>query len=285
VAFVAVVGSGPIGGALAQKLALRDRVREVRLIDAHPGIAQGKALDIAQSAAVEGFSARITASQSLHSAAGADVIAIADAGETGAEIAGESGLALLRQLLPADASAPLVFTGAAQRELLGRLVTELHVPRPRALGAAPFALESAVCALAGLAADGSGRDVQLQLVGTPPGAVAVGWEAATMAGAPLTAKIPPHAIAALAERIPRLWPPGPLSLASAAARIVEGIVNGSRRPFACFVSLEAGPARNAVVAMPVEVGPGGVRRILQPALTRQELTRMENAIDERTPAR
>ena len=69
--FVAVVGAGPLGGAIAQTLALRNRVQEVRLIDSHASVAQGKALDILQSAPVERFTTNLTAAQTVHSAAGA----------------------------------------------------------------------------------------------------------------------------------------------------------------------------------------------------------------------
>lgn len=280
VAFVAVVGSGPLGGAVAHKLALRDRIREIRLIDPHTGIAQGKALDILQSSPVEGFAARIESAQSLHSAAGAAVIVIADAGASGIEHAGEPGLAIARQIAAVERAAPLVFAGTLQRELIGRTIDELHVPRRRVLGTSPCALESALRALAGIAMDASGADVHLNIVGRPPRDVVVGWEEATVSGMPLRSELAPHAIAALTARIPNLWPPGPYALASAAARVVEGIVNGSRRRFSCFVSIDAGPSRNSVIAMPVEVGPRGIVRVLEPVLTRQERTQMENAIEK-----
>jgi hypothetical protein len=44
--------------------------------------------------------------------------------------------------------------------------------------------------------------------------------------------------------------------------------------------MDAGPLRAAVTAMPVELNREGVRRIMQPALTRQERTLLENAIEE-----
>lgn len=278
-AFVAVIGSGPLGGAVAQKLALRDRIREIRLIDPHPGVAQGKALDILQSSPVEGFAARIEAAQSLHSAAGAGAIVIADAGASGIEHSGETGLAMMRLIAAVESAAPLVFAGATQRDLMARTVAELHVPRSRVVGTSPGALESALRALAGLAMDASGVGVQLNVVGTPPRGMVVGWEEATASGMPLRTQLAPHIMAALTARIPNLWPPGPYALASAAARVVEGIVNGSRRRFSCLVSIDAGPSRNSVVAMPVEVGPPGIERVLEPALTRQERTQMENAIE------
>jgi malate dehydrogenase len=280
VAFVAVIGSGPLGGALAQKLALRNRVPEIRLIDPHSGMAQGKALDILQSAPIESFSARLGAAQTLHSAAGAAAIVFADAGATGTEHVGEAALALVRQIAAMERTSPLVFAGANQQELIGRAVGELHLERTRVLGTASTALESALRALAGLSMDSSGVEVQLQIVGAPPARVAVGWEAASCHGQPLRSLVAPHVLSALTARIPSLWPPGPLALASAAARVVEAIVNGSRRQFSCFVSLDAGPSRNSVAAMPVVVGPRGVDRVLEPALTRLERTQMENAIEQ-----
>src|ERR1700737_4716301 len=93
----AIIGAGPLGGALARALAARGRIREVRLIDPEGGVAEGKALDILQASPVEPFNTRVTAVTSPAAAAGADAIVLADL-VSGGEIAGEPGLALLRQL-------------------------------------------------------------------------------------------------------------------------------------------------------------------------------------------
>ena len=57
---VAIIGAGPLGGALAHALAARARVGEVRLIDPEGRVAEGKALDILQSSPVEQFNTRVT---------------------------------------------------------------------------------------------------------------------------------------------------------------------------------------------------------------------------------
>jgi malate dehydrogenase len=286
VGFIAIVGGGALGGALAHTLAVRDRAREVRLVDGAgtpPGsIARGKALDILQSSPVDGFSARVTAAESVESAVGADVVVLADSAANTGEHTGENGLAMLRHLQRAGSRAPIVFAGTAQTELMARAITELHMPRAHVLGSAPFALESALRAMVGLSIDGSAVEVCLRVVGVPPRHAVVAWEESSAFGQPLSSQMPAHAIAGLSARIPGLWPPGPYALASAAARIVEGIAFGSRRRFSCFVAKEAGPIRAAVASMPVEVGPQGVIRILEPALTRQERTWMENAVERQT---
>jgi malate dehydrogenase len=277
--FIAIAGCGALGGALAHNLAGRDRVAEIRLIDPEGRIAQGKALDILQSSPVEQFSTRITSADAWTAAAGADVVVVADAGASSQELSGESGLAILRQIAGVAASAPILFAGAAQRELMARTSVELKVPRRRLLGSAPLALESAMRAMAGVLLDGSGVDVMLRIVGVPPNAAVVAWEEAAAFGLPLSSQLAAHQIAMLNSKIRGLWPPGPYALASAASRVVEGLLGRSRRRFSCFVPLERGPVRDSVVAMPVELGPEGVRRVLEPSLTRQEQTLLENAFE------
>lgn len=276
--FIAVLGCGPLAGALAHALAVRDRVPEVRLVDPAESVARGKALDIMQSAPVDGFSARVTSAGPIEAAAGADAIVLADAAD-GGEHRGETGLALLRRLRAIDGRAPIVCAGAGQRELIARGVTDARIPPAGILGSAPLALESALRALAGLTLDRSGAEVGLRVVGVPPDAAVIAWEESCAGGEPLTAQVAPHVLAGLSARVRGLWPPGPYALGAAAARIVEALVNGTRRRYTCFVATRGGPVRAAVVAMPVELERGGVRRIVEPTLTRQERTLLENALE------
>lgn len=277
--FVAILGSGALGGAVAHALALRERVDEVRLIDTQASIARGKALDILQSSPIDGFSTRVTSAESIESAAGAAVIVFADNAADNTEYAGEAGLVAMRRIAAIDAHAPIVCAGATQRPLIGRAVTELRLQTNRIVGSAPFALESALRALAGLALDGTGAEVALRVVGVPPRAAVVGWEEGSVGGQPLSAHLPAHTIAGLSARIPGLWPPGPFALGAAGARVVEALAAGSRRTYSCFVAIDAGPVRVAVASMPLQFQQGSVKRVLEPALTRLERTRLENALE------
>ena len=272
--FIAIIGAGSLGGTLAHTLALGDRVYEIRLIDSEERIAQGKALDIRQSAPIEGFATVVGSTGSIAGVAGAAAIVLADPASGAGEYVGEEGLALLRRINGVEAAAPIVCAGASQRELVGRAISELHIPRARIAGSAPLALESALRALAGLSLDASGVPIALSVVGVPPRNAVVAWEEASISGQPLAAHLPAHLIAALNSRIPGLWPPGFYSLASAATRVVEAIVTGSRQRHSCFVGVKEG----IVAAMPVELGPDGVRRVIEPVLTRQERTRLENGL-------
>jgi malate dehydrogenase len=272
--FIAIIGAGSLGGALAHTLALGDRVSEIRLIDSEERIAQGKALDIRQSSPVDGFTTLVGASGALAAVAGALAIVVADPAAGTGEYAGEEGLALLRRINAVESAAAIVCAGASQRELMTRALSELHIPPSRIVGSAPLALESALRALVGLSLDSSGVPIALSVFGVPPGDAVVAWEEASVSGQPLAAHVPAHVIAGLNSRIPGLWPPGVYSLASAATRVVEALVTDSRQRHSCFVAVGQG----RVASMPVELGPDGVRRVIEPVLTRQERTRLENGL-------
>ena len=276
--FIAVIGAGPLGGALAHTLAGRSRVTEVRLIDPEGRIADGKALDILQSSPIERFCARVTSASSIPAAAGADAMVVADL-VNGGEVAGETGLALLRQLVTLDTAAPILFAGGAQRELMIRGLDELHIAPRRLVGSAPLALESSVRAFTAALLDASPADLSIGIAGVPPRDAVIGWDAATAFHQPIAAALAAHQMAAISSRLPALWPPGPYTLASAAARVAEALAGGSRRRYTCFAALDvASVGRNVVAAVPLEFVKGGIGKVIEPALSRHERTAFENGL-------
>lgn len=275
---VAIIGAGPLGGALAHALAVRGRVGDVRLIDPEGRVAEGKALDIQQSSPVEPFDRRVTGATTYAAAAGADAIILADL-LPGGEIAGEAGLALLRQLARLEMTAPFLFAGASQRELMTRAISELRLAPRRLLGSAPLALESAVRAVTAALMDASPVDLSIGVAGVPPRDAVIGWDAATAYHRPIAEVLAPHHLASLTSRLPALWPPQPYTLASAAARVAEALVEGTRRRYTCFAAIEVpGAGRDMIAAVPVEILKGGAGRILEPALSRHERTAFENGL-------
>lgn len=276
--FIAIIGAGPLGGALAHTLAWRGPVREVRIIDPAGKIAAGKALDIQQAGPIEQFATTLTSADAITAAAGADAIVIADLVE-GGEITGESGLAMLKQLERIGERAPLLFAGGGHRELMTRAVRELHVAPARLAGSAPLALESGVRAIAAALIDASPVDLSICVAGVPPRDAVIGWDAATAFGQPISRVLPAHEMAGLSSRLPALWPPAPYALASAAARIAEALAHGARRRYTCFAAIDvAGAGRNFIAAVPVGFVEGGVGRALEPALSRHERTTFENGL-------
>ena len=69
---IALIGSGMIGGTLAH-IAAQKELGDIVLFDIAEGIPEGKALDIAQSAPVDGYDAGLRGTQDYADIAGADV--------------------------------------------------------------------------------------------------------------------------------------------------------------------------------------------------------------------
>ena len=72
---IALIGSGQIGGTLAHLAALKD-LGDIVLFDIVDGVPQGKALDISQSAPVEGYDAKITGTSQYEDLSNADVVIV-----------------------------------------------------------------------------------------------------------------------------------------------------------------------------------------------------------------
>ena len=72
---IALIGAGQIGGTLALLAGLKE-LGDIVLFDIADGIPQGKALDIAEAAPVEGFDAKISGASDYSAIAGADVVIV-----------------------------------------------------------------------------------------------------------------------------------------------------------------------------------------------------------------
>ena len=72
---IALVGAGQIGGTLALLAGLK-QLGDIVMVDIMDGVPQGKALDIAEAAPVEGFDAAFTGSNDYAAIKGADVVIV-----------------------------------------------------------------------------------------------------------------------------------------------------------------------------------------------------------------
>jgi malate dehydrogenase len=72
---IALIGAGQIGGTLALLSGLK-HLGDIVLFDIQEGVPQGKALDIAEAAPVEGFDAKVQGANGYEDIAGADVVIV-----------------------------------------------------------------------------------------------------------------------------------------------------------------------------------------------------------------
>ena len=273
---IVILGAGELGATFARQVAAADILTRVVLVDESGTVAAGKALDLAQSGPVDRFSTALAGTDDESAVVGAGIIAIADKASGSVEWEGEAGLALVRRASRLNQLAPILCVGPTASELIERGVSELGLPPTRIFGTAPAALQAAVVALTSLEADHSPAEISLSVVGRAPKDIIVGWEAASIGGRRATDVLSAPALLRLEDRLPRLWPPGPATLGSAAAEVVRSMLAGSRRACALLVAPERNGGRAAM--LPARVHRRGILRMETPSLSARERTRLETAI-------
>ena len=282
---VAIVGAGDIGGATAQALASCDGIHRVWLVDAVADAAAGKAFDLQQAGAVAGFHTRLDGTGDESRLVGCAVCVIADrfgvrAGEwQSEEWQGEESLSMLARIAPSLDDAPIVFAGASQVGLLGRAAEETRIHRERLIGSSPEALASAITAIVAMEAGCSPREVMLTVLGTPPTGFVVPWSEASIGGYAMQRVLSQVQLVRIEARAARLWPPGPYTLGTAAARVTEGILSNSRESFSILTQLEGEfGVRHRAGALPARLAVSGIVQTRVPELSTREHVQLQTAL-------
>ncbi len=279
-ATVAIVGAGDIGGASAHALAAHDLAGHILLIDAAVNAAAGKALDIQQAGAISGAHARLEATDDESRAIGCAAFVIADRFAAGSpEWQGEEGLALIRRLAGSSPDSPIVFAGTRQTGLIEASSREARVPARRLIGSAIEALASAVAAIVAMEAACSPTEVAVAVLGTAPASFVVPWSDASIGGYALERVISQVQLRRIEARVARLWPPGPYALGAAAARLVEAMLQDSRKSYNVETLLggEFG-VRDRVGVVPALLARDGVAHTRVPTLNTRERVQLDIAL-------
>jgi hypothetical protein len=279
VSTLVVLGAGDLGGAVARQAAERAAVRRVVVVDDAADVARGKALDIRQSGAILGAAVDVVGTNDLGTVVGASVVVLADRHATpAAEYQGDDALRLLGEVRALNPRALLVCAGAAHLDTVERMVHERDADAALIVGSAPEALRSALVALASLESRSAPRDISLMLIGRPPALAVAMWNDASIGGRRAADVLDPPAITRLERRLPYLWPPGPLTLACAAVRLVDlATTHGAGTPSVFLVPAGPEGVRPRGVALPATVRATGVAAIW-PALSPRDRTRLDSVL-------
>src|SRR5207245_10924668 len=122
---------GELGGQVADAPARRDVARAIVLLDDAGTVAEGKALDIAQAAPIEGFATQLSGSTDVAAAFGCAVIVLAETAKSG-EWQDDAAQQLLRQIAAGAPNAIVICDGASHRDVVqgGRRRLELSADLP-----------------------------------------------------------------------------------------------------------------------------------------------------------
>jgi malate dehydrogenase len=284
---VTVIGAGNVGATAAQRIA-EAGIADVCLIDVVEGLPQGKALDLAEAAPLQHHDQRIIGTNDYADTAGSDVIVVT------AGLARQPGMSRDDLLLKNAQIVRSVVTQAVRHSpqsiivvVTNPLDAMVHVaieasgfPRERVIGMAGVLDSARFRSFIAQDLGVSSSDVSAFVLGGHGDTMVPLPRYSTVAGIPLPEMMKPERIEELVQRtrnggaeIVALLKTGSAFYAPASSvlQMVDAILSDRRRVLPCAVLLEGEYGiGGVVVGVPVVVGTGGVERIIEVALTKQE---------------
>lgn len=285
---IALIGAGNIGGELAM-LAARRELADVVLLDIpdKEGVAKGKALDLMQTGALDGFDANVTGTADYKDIAGSDVVIVTAGVPRKPGMSRDDLLAInlkiIRQVAAGirdNAPGALVIVISNP---LDAMVYEMKkitgFPKSMVVGMAG-ALDSArfQCFVAE-AAGASVKEVRCLVLGGHGDTMVPVLSACTINGVPVTQLIPKDKLDAIIERtrggggeIVKLMGTSAFTAPAAGAMaMAEAFLKDQKRLLACATYLEGEYGyKDIYMGVPVILGGGGVERILEIELSADE---------------
>lgn len=284
---ITVVGAGNIGATAAHWIAAKE-LADVVLVDIVEGVPQGKALDLAQAAPIDGFDVKLVGANSYEETADSDIIIITaglprkpgmsrdDLLKTNAEIVGKvtdeavkysPNSIIIVVSNPLDAMAQLAFRRSG-------------FPKNRVMGMAGVLDSARMRCFLAEALDVSVEDVTAFVLGGHGDTMVPLPRYSTCAGIPITELLPAETIEAINKRtanggaeIVGLLKTGSAFYAPSlgAVEMAASILKDKKRILPCAVYLEGEYGiNNLFVGVPVKLGKNGVEQIIEIGLTTEE---------------
>ncbi len=298
---IALIGSGMIGGTLAHMIGLKE-LGDVVLFDISEGIPQGKGLDIAESAPVDGFDAKFIGANDYDAIKGADVCIVTAGVPRKAGMSRDDLLGInLRVMEQVGAGikkyAPDAFVICITNPL-DAMVWALQkfsgLPKNKVVGMAGVLDSARFRHFLAEAFDVSVEDVTAMTLGGHGDDMVPLTRYSTVAGIPLPDLIKmgwttKEKLDAMVERtrkgggeIVGLLKTGSAYYAPAASAVsmAEAYLKDKKRVLPCAAHLSGQyGVKNMYVGVPVVIGAGGVERIIEVELTKTEQKMFDKSVE------
>jgi malate dehydrogenase len=295
---IAVVGAGMVGSSAALKMAQKE-LGDIVLVDVVEFVAEGKALDMAESSPLDGFDVALVGKTNDYS-----VIKDSDVVVITAGVPRKPGMTRMELLMT---NAGIVETISnhirelAPNSIVIVVTNPLDVmtyvawkvtgfPRERVMGQAGVLDSIRMRYFVAQELGVSVKDVQAMVLGSHGDQMVPLPRYTTVSGVPITELLPPETIERINDRtrkagteIVNLLKTGSAYYApgAAVAEMVEAIVRDKKRLMPCSVLLKGEYGLNDVfIGVPVILGKNGVERIVELKLTEEELKALHQSAEE-----
>ena len=290
---VTVVGAGFVGSTCAQLAAFKNLASEVVLIDVLEGRPQGIALDLNQSAAVEGFQARVIGTNDPADTADSDVV-IMTAGRPRKpgmsrsdllEVNGRIVATVAEYVRRLSPEAIVIVVTNPLDSMVSLMRHCLGFPARRVIGMAGVLDSSRFCWFIREETGAAVQDVNAMVLGAHGDSMVPMPNYCTVNGVQVADLVKPDRMDAMADRtrhggaeIVGLLKTGSAwyAPASSAVAMAESILNDARRlmPCACLMNGEFG-FEGVYMGVPAILGTEGVQRIVEVPLTAEARAQLQ----------
>jgi malate dehydrogenase len=291
---VTVVGAGNVGATAAQRIVERE-IADVVLIDILEGIPQGKALDMLESAPVEGFGAKISGSNAYDLSVDSDVVVVTAGlarkpGMTRDDLVQKNSDIVAGVVRETVARSPRTILIVVSNPLDAMCEVARRVsgfPRERVFGMAGILDSSRMRFFLAEALGVSVESTQAFVLGGHGDTMVPLPRYSTVGGIPVTELLPKEKVEAIVQRtrdggieIVNYYKTGSAYYApsSAVAEMVDAVIKDKKKilPCAAFLQGEYG-LRDVYLGVPVKLGRGGVEQVIEIALRDDEKAALERS--------
>ncbi|MBV9960493.1 MAG: malate dehydrogenase [Acidobacteria bacterium] len=284
---ITVVGAGNVGATAAHWLASKE-LGDVVLVDIVEGVPQGKALDLAETAPIEGFDVRLTGANGYDDTNGSDVVIITaglprkpgmsrdDLLKTNAEIVGK----VVDEVSRRSPDAVLIIVSNPLDAMCQVAFKRSGFPKHRVIGMAGVLDSARMRCFLAEALNVSVENVTAFVLGGHGDTMVALPRYSTCAGIPVTELLPPEQIEAIVKRtanggaeIVALLKTGSAYYAPSAAAVemTEAILKDKKKILPCAAYLEGEYGVNGLyVGVPCKLGAQGLEQIIEINLTAEE---------------
>ena len=293
---VTVVGTGMVGGTVAQLMAQRDYV-DVVMIDIVEGMPQGKALDLREAGPVLGYDSYLHGTNDYADAEGSDIVVITSGIPRKPGMSRDDLLKTNRGILQSVSSeiakvapdAILIVVSNPLDAMCHVALETTGFPRERVIGMAGVLDSARFRSFIAEELDVSVEDVTAFVLGGHGDTMVPLARYSTVAGIPLPDLLDEEAIARLQDRtanggaeVVALLKTGSAYYAPAASvcEMVDSILLDKKRilPTSVYLQGEYG-IENLYVGVPVKLGKNGLEQIIEIKLTDDEAAALNKSAD------
>lgn len=286
---VTVVGAGNVGATCANVIAHKELANQVILVDIKEGIAEGKSLDIWQTAPINLYDSRVIGSTNDYAAtAGSEVVVITSGlprkpGMSRDDlIATNAGIvrSVTENIIKHSPDAKIIVVSNPLDVMTYCAYLTAHVDSKKVFGMAGILDTARYRAFLAEALNTSPKDIQAVLMGGHGDTMVPLPRYTTVAGIPVTELIAADKLDAIVDRTKKgggelvnlmgtsaWYAPG-----AAAAQMVEAIVRDQKRIFPCCAWLQGEYGmKDIYLGVPVKLGKNGIENIIELKLNTAEM--------------